>query len=263
MAPKAMKRQVEAERPDPVAIVRFYPNPIDVIRAYVENDFHLALALEHERKVRVLAEEGAEVTDALSLQRVEARLVDVAGHRRDVEGWFKPLKDFAYRLHRMVCDRESAVLKPLVAFESSAKGNAQAFRRDEEQKRRAEEQRLQELARREEQARLEREAALLEQRGEKELAEQVLEQALAAPVPVIVISSTLEETKGISYRANWKWRPIGGDTPENRARCVKLVPRDYLALDDKKLNAYAKAHGASARIPGIEFYDAGSVSVRG
>lgn len=251
------------DMPDPDSIVRFYPNPIGVIRAYVENDFHLALATEHERKVQLLAEEGASVTDALSLQRVETRLVDVAGHRKEVESWFKPLKDFAYRLHRMVCDREAAVLRPLTAFEALAKENAQAFRRQEERKRRDEEQRLQEIARREEQERLQREAELLEQRGEPELAAQVIEQAISAPAPVVVVPSALPETRGVAYRANWKWRPIGGDSQENRARSAKLVPREYLMLNDKALTAHAKVHGASARIPGIEFYDAGSVSVRG
>jgi hypothetical protein len=49
--------------PDPGAIVRFYPNPLEVIRAYVESDFHLQLAGEHERKVKLIAEEGAEVID--------------------------------------------------------------------------------------------------------------------------------------------------------------------------------------------------------
>lgn len=248
---------------EPSTVVSTFPNPLAIVRAYVETDFHLKLARDHEQKVELLAKEGADVTDAITLSRVEARLVDVATHRKDVEGWFKPLKDFAYRLHRMVCDRENAVLKPLQAFETLAKGNAQAFRREEERKRREEEQRLQEIARREEQERLAREAESLEQRGESELAEQVLEQAIAAPAPVIVLASAIEPTKGVIYRANWKWRPIGGDTPQNRARAEKLVPREYMCLDEKKLNAYAKAHGASARIPGIEFYDAGSVSVRG
>jgi hypothetical protein len=252
----------EPDPPNPDAIVRFYPNPVDVIRAYVESNFHRLLATEHERKVRLLADEGAEVSDAISLARVEARLVDVAEHRKTVEGWFKPITDFAYRLHQMICDRRSEVLRPLLAFEQLAKANAQAYRREDERKRREEEQRLQELARREEQERLAREAELLAQRGEHELAEQVLEAAVHAPAPVIVVSSTLAPTRGVTYRPNWKWRPIGGDTPQNRARAEKLVPRDLMELSDKKLNAYAKAHGASARVPGIEFYDAGSVAVR-
>lgn len=258
--PARVKR--EPDPPNPDAIVRFYPNPTDVIRAYVESDFHRRLATEHERKVKLLAEEGAEVADGVSLARVEARLVDVAAHRKAIEAWFKPITDFAYRLHQMICSRRAEVLQPLTAFEDLAKANAQAFRREDERRRREEEQRLQELARREEQERLALEADLLNQRGETELADQVLEAAVHAPAPVVVVSSTLATTKGVSYRPNWRWRPIGGDTPQNRARAEKLVPRELLELSDRKLNAYAKAHGASARVPGIEFFDAGTVAVR-
>lgn len=262
MATPAARVKREPEPPNPDAIIRFYPNPLGIIRAYVESDFHRQLATEHERKVLLLAEEGADVRDATSLQRVEGRLVDVAEHRRTIEGWFKPVKDFAFKLHRMVCDRENEILRPLLAFENAAKANSQSFRREEERQRRDEEQRLQEAARRDEQERLQREAELLEQRGEPELALQVMEAALNTPAPVIAIASTLPQTRGVTYRANWKWRPIGGDTPQARARAEKMVPREFLCLDDRKLNAHAKAHGAGARIPGIEFYDAGSVSVR-
>lgn len=252
----------EIVMPEPAAIVRHYRNPVDLLREYVESDCALELATEHERRVQALAGETAAVTDAASFTHVGELLVDVAGHRKDVTDWFKPIKDWAFRLHRAICDRENAVLRPLTAFESTAKSNAQAWQREQERLRREEEQRLQEEARRQEQERLAREAEQLEQRGEPELAAQVLEQAVHAPAPVIALQSRVPDVKGMSFRSNWKWRPIGGDTPEARARAAKLVPRDYLDLDDKKLNAYAKAHGASGRIPGIEFYDAGSVSVR-
>jgi hypothetical protein len=262
MTASATARKREPEVPEPVAVVRWFPNPINVIRAYVESDFAQALATELARKVKVLSEEGVAVDDAISLQRVEERLVDVAGHRKEIEGWFKPIKDFAFRLHRMICDRETEILRPLRLFESAAKDSSQAYRREQERIRQAEEQRLQAEARRAEQERLTREAEFLEQRGESDLAEQVLEQAIAAPAPVVVVADNLPRTAGISHRERWCWRPIGGDTPQNRVRALKLVPREFLCLDEKKLNAHARAHGASARVPGIEFWDAGSVSVR-
>jgi hypothetical protein len=260
---KTKRAVVEPYVPDPGSIVKAYPNPTEVIRAYVESEFHRELATEHERKVALVTAEGAAVTDAFSYQRVGERLVDVATHRKDVEAWFKPLKDWFYRAHRMVCDREAEVLAPLRRFETDGKNNRLRLEQEDARRRREEEQRLAEEARRVEQERLQREAQLLEQRGELELAAQVLEEAIVVQPPVMTVASTLPATKGISSRENWKWRSIGGDTPQNRARSEKLVPREYMCIDEKKLNAYAKAHGASARIPGIEFYDAGTVSVRG
>jgi hypothetical protein len=262
MATATARKPRATEMPDPAAIVRHYRNPIDLLREYVESDCARELATEHERKVQVLAGETAAVTDAAAFTRVGELLVDVATHRREVEDWFKPVTDFAYRLHRALTERKNQVLRPLLAFESTAKANAQAWQREQDRLRREEEQRLQEEARKREQERLAREAESVEARGEAELAAQILEQAINTPAPVFALPSTVPEVRGMSFRSNWRWRPVGGDTPEARARAVNLVPRGYLDLDDKKLNAYAKAHGASAKLPGIEFYDAGSVSVR-
>jgi len=265
MAPATAVARVKREPspPLPAAIVRFYPNPSEIIREYIESDFARELATEHERKVKVLTDEGAEVTDPISYVRVGERLVDVAAHRKDVEAWFKPLKDFAFRLHRMICDREAEVLRPLVAFQTDGKNNRFRLEQDDARRRREEEQRLAEAARRDEQDRLQREAEAMQARGETAVAEQIMEQAIHAPAPVFAIPSALPQTRGVSTRENWKWRPIGGDTPAARARALQLIPRDYLELSELKLNAYARAHKGSARLPGLEFYDAGSVTVRG
>jgi hypothetical protein len=55
---------------------------------------------------------------------------------------------------------------------------------------------------------------------------------------------------------------VGGEGAAAKARAIQLVPREFLTLDTVKINAYVRSHGASARIPGIEIYDAGSVTVR-
>lgn len=261
-AKRSRRAEGEATMPDPVAIVRFYPNPIAIIRSYVESEFARELAIEHERKVKLLVDEGADVTDAISYQRVGERLKDVAAHRKEIEAWFDPIVSFAYRLHQMICGRRSEILAPLLAYEAAAKTNRLALERAEAQRRREEEQRLSELARKEEQERLAREAELLEQRGEPELAADVLEQAVHAPPPVITIASSLPQTKGVGTRENWAWMPVGGNSREARARAVKLVPREFLDLNDRALTAFAKVHGSTVRVPGIVFYDKGTITVR-
>jgi len=258
MSPK----RTAASVPEPEAIVRLFPNPLAIIREYVQSEFAAALATEHERRVRVLTEEGAAVTDAASYARVGARLKDVAAYKAEIETHFDPIASFAYRLHRMICERRAVILDPLLAFERAGKANRLALERAEERARRDREQAEAERARLEEQARLTREAEHLEQRGEPELAAVVLESALHAIAPVVTYESTLPATPGVSTRANWQWRPIGGDTAQARARAEKLVPREFLELSDRKINAHVKANGASARIPGLEIYDAGSVVVR-
>jgi hypothetical protein len=260
--PSRAKPLIDVPMPDPGTVVRYYPNPQEIIRAYVEQDFARALAIEHERLVALATAEGAEVIDADSYARVGGRLVELVEHRRTVQDWFKPLRELAFRLHRMICDRETAVLEPIVRFELAAKTNRLRLEREEAEARRREEQRLAAEARQQEQERLAREAADLEQRNEPELARQVLEQAVAAPAPVVVLPSALPATPGISSRPRWLWRPVGGEGAAAKIRAIQLVPREFLTLDTVKINAYVRSHGASGRIPGIEIYDAGSVTVR-
>jgi hypothetical protein len=259
--------------PDPAAIVRFYRHPGDIIREYIESDFARDLATEHERKVALVTAEGAEVTDAESYKRVGDRLVDVAAHRKDVEAFFKPLKDWAYRFHRMITSRESEILAPLTTFEATGKANRIALEREDERKRKADADRIAEQARIEEQARLDLEAEFLRGRGELELADQVAHQAAAVTTPAIVIPTALPQTKGVGpARENWQWQPTGGFTVGNEARSVDIVaawcirmrrnPSEFLTLDARKMTAFAKAHGNSQRIPGLEFYDAGTMTVR-
>jgi hypothetical protein len=82
-------------------------------------------------------------------------------------------------------------------------------------------------------------------------------------MPSFAIASSLPKTKGIGKtRENWKWEPILGDTHEGRARAEKIVPREFMELSDRKLNAHAKGHRDTIKVPGIRFYDAGSVPVR-
>src|SRR4030095_16468247 len=247
MSHRPKRAEAELVMPEPEAIVRFYVDPRPIIAAYLDSEFTRQLATEHERQVRLVTEEGADVTDAASYARVGDRLVTVATHRREVESWFEPLVSLAYRLHRLICARREEVLAPLATSERTAKMTRLALERLEAQRRREEEQRLAEIARQEEQARLAREAELLEQRQEPELAAIVLEQAVPAPPPVISIASTLPATKGVSTREMWRWRPVGGDTREARARAVKLVPREFLDLNDKDLSADARAHGNASR----------------
>jgi hypothetical protein len=259
---RSRRPTVEAAIPEPEAIVRFFPDPSPLIHAYINSDFAQALAIEYERKVRLITEEGAAVTDPASYQRVGDRLKDVAHHRREIETWFDPLVALLYRFHRIICLRRSEVLDPLTAFENAARTNRLALERLEAQRRREEEQRLAAIAQQEERERLAREAEHLEARGEPELAAQVLEQAVHAPPPVITVASTLPATKGVTTRENWQWRPVGGNTREARARAVQLVPRQFLDLNDRALTAHAKAHGATVKVPGVEFFDAGTVVVR-
>jgi hypothetical protein len=216
-----------------------------------------SLGTDYESTVARLAATSVVVTTADDYQQVGGVILpDLANRQKVIAEFFAPFKNAAHRLHKMICDRENVLLKPLVAKEVDAKYNWQAYERDQQRRRRDDELRLAEVARRQEQDRLAAEAARLES-VEPALARSMLEQALTVETPVVVLQAP-PPIAGISSSENWKWRPVNGDA----ARAVDLVPRCFLCLDEKKLNAYAKANKGSARVPGLEFYDAGKVTVR-
>lgn len=193
---------------------------------------------------------GLKVVDEGSYEASAALSLEIARRLKVITEWFKPLKDAAYKLHKDLCAREAKAVEPLKALDAGNAGERTRWRAEQERKRRDEEARLQAIAKQEADALAAAQAAALEASGEAALAEVVLEQAVAAPPPAVVVETYVPKVKGLSTREEWFWRPIGGD----RKRAEQLVPREFLTLDDSKLTKYAKAMKADAKVPGIDFY---------
>lgn len=167
-----------------------------------------------------------------------------------VQAFFAPFKNMAHQLHKALCDRENEILGPILRLDGHLRDAISGYKSEQDRLRRLEEQRQAEERHQAEQTRLAAEAAALETSGDVEMAAAVIEQAITAPAPVVVLPDVTKSVEGLKFRRAWKWRPVNND----RARALQLIPRDYLALDDKKLDGYARSMKETARIPGIEFY---------
>lgn len=209
---------------------------------------------EQSTEITVQAK-AVSVIDVWTQQVASDLLLSVAAMRAKVASTFKPMKDAAFKAHRTVCDQEKLTDAPLLEAESYLKRQISAFVSAERERARQEEERL----RREERERAEREAkeeserlaledALqLEEEGEHEAAEA----ALASPLPVAPryvppppVAPHVAQVAGVSMRQTYKWRVID----------EKLVPRQYLCLDEKAIGGVVRAMGAKTNIPGIEVY---------
>lgn len=256
-----MSATAKMPRPQPAAASSSSQPPrLDsVIGPLVQSDAAAAMGRDLEVQNRAFLETAVvSITDAGGYESAGTFLRELQTKRRQVEQFFKPMKDLAHKLHKAICQRERVLLDPLDAIDRKVRGAMLEYQREEERKRREEERRLAEEARQREEQRLLEEAAALERQGQKELAEAVVEQAAEMPTPVVVVESDVPKVAGVTTASRWTWRPINGD----EARAIQLVPREYLKLDTQKLNTYARMYGASAKLPGIEFYDAGKVIVR-
>jgi len=167
-----------------------------------------------------------------------------------IEDFFAPLKQMAHKLHRALCDRESAILAPLRAFDGARRDAMQEFRRLEEAERRARESRLADEAKQLREQTAAAEAAALEHQGFHDEAAAVVQEAIAAPAPVVVERDPVKAIVGFKTRREYKWRYSQNDP----VRAARLIPREYLVVDEKKIGAYARSMKGTGTIPGIEFY---------
>jgi hypothetical protein len=188
--------------------------------------------------------------------RTQAQLAQAALDRQDlgerlkrIDQFFEPFTQLAYKLHRALTARRDEIKAPLEAIDTKLRNAISAYKAEEDRRRRDEEARLAEIRRQEEQTRLAAEAAALEDAGDHVLAAAVLDAALDAAPPVVVLPDTTK-VEGLSFRKVWKWRYLNDD----KERALQLVPRDFLCVDGSKLTKYAAAMGESARVPGIQFY---------
>jgi DNA (cytosine-5)-methyltransferase 1 len=142
-----------------------------------------------------------------------------------------------------------------IALKKRARDLLAAYKAKEDRIRRDEERRIAEEQRRIDLDRQKAEAKLLEQSGQVELAKAIRAQ----PVEAVAVSlpSVVPDVSGLSFRTDWYWEPVGGDTPGNRARSLALIVRpEYLQFvewNDAALTAFAKRTKGTVRIPGIRF----------
>jgi len=177
-----------------------------------------------------------------------------------VEAFFAPFKKMAHDLHKALCNRENEILAPLKRVDNAKRVAIGDYKAEQDRLRLAEERRLAEEQRIEQESRAALEAALLESSGEHEMAAQVMEEALAAPMPIAVLPDATKAVDGLKFTRRWLWRYAGGPKevkqtpPQILTRTMQLIPREFLCVDEKKLGAYVRSMKDSAKVPGIEIY---------
>jgi hypothetical protein len=156
----------------------------------------------------------------------------------------------AHRLHRALCDRENEILAPLRDLDHRKREQMSTYKAREEAERRARERALQDEQKRIRESAAAFEAAALEQLGQPTLAAAVLDEAVSAPLPVVALPDALKSVDGLKFVRRYQWRYANND----RERALRLIPREYLVVDEKKLSALARAMKGSVTVPGIEFF---------
>lgn len=192
--------------------------------------------------------EAGAIADLVAYERAVQDRRSIGEAIKRVQEFFSPIKTMAHRLHKAICEREATILEPLERADTERREAIRLYHDEDRRQRHEQEQRIAEAQRQEREAHAAREAAALETAGEHAAAAAVLAETIATPPPVVALP---DQTKGIaSFRRTYHWRFIG----ENRINGERLLPREYMIADEKKIGAYARAMKGTGSIPGIEFF---------
>jgi vacuolar-type H+-ATPase subunit I/STV1 len=162
---------------------------------------------------------------------------------KEVKATFDPIVEAAHKAHKEATTKRASFLDPLENAKKGVKSLMSAYDAEQDRIRLAEQKRLEEEQRkREEEERLAL-AVELEQSGEKEQAEAVLETPVPV-VPVILQKATPKLEGGPVYRTVWKFRIVD----------LNLIPRQYLIPDEVKIGGVVRALKGDCNIPGVEVY---------
>jgi len=177
-------------------------------------------------------------------------MLTIKAIRKKITDTFKPIKQKMDAAKQEVLDQERAADAPLKEAEALLSPQIITWNREQERIRQAEEARLREEARKQEEERRLQEAILAEQHGQKEEAEAIME----TPVQVapVVVPKSVPKVSGMSIRDNWKFKITN----------EKLIPREYLKVDEVKIGQVVRALKSATTIPGIDVYNEGTVSGR-
>lgn len=199
--------------------------------------------------------EALQVVDDLTLQEAARFGQEIKGFADQIEAYWKPEIDSAYKTHRGLCDKKNALVNPLKKAILILKDRIGRYQVEQQQKREEEERRREAEAREKERKlreKKEREAEEALDKGQEEKAEALLEEAeevYVAPKPVAAAS----KAEGVVTRYKYKVR---------RVVDIKLVPVEYLSVDISKVEKVKNALKEGIEIPGILFVKEPIVGLR-
>lgn len=178
--------------------------------------------------------------------------------QKKVNDYWEPLRASTYKAYQDVMGKKKQMTGPLEKAEKILKGKMAAFVFQKERERREQE----DAARRAVQAEIDRklaEAAAFERNGDSIGAEMAMAEAevMDDAAAGIVIASKAPKVDGVTTAKTWQITNV--DLSKVPAEIAGVVIRP---LDEKAVMALIRATKGQVKIPGIEFEQTVSISIR-
>lgn len=198
-----------------------------------------------------------EVDSIQKLETADEFCARALKYKQEAVAFYKPQKKFFDDKKALVLKEEKSVLAPLDEGRELLKNKIQKFQKllkqkeAEEAAKAAEEHRKQQeaLKKAEEDRRI-AQAETLEKQGKADEAAKILDAPYqsdtTAPPPTMKKAAPKIKTKIVEA---WTYEVLD----------ESLVPREYLMLDEKKINMECRNHKGKTKIPGIRAYDKNAV----
>lgn len=176
----------------------------------------------------------------------------------DVKEFWKPMKDAAHRAHTEICNREKAMLQPLVNAEKILKETMGAYVAEQERKRREAEEAARKAAREEADRKLQ-EAIELEDKGDKVTAAAVIEEAeiMDEAAETVAVAAEKPKASGVATKKDWKITSVDSSKVPTSVAGVEIRPVDMAAVMRLIRMSKGKIH-----IDGIEYEETVQMSFR-
>lgn len=175
---------------------------------------------------------------------------------KNIETYWKPLKESASKAHKDLCDKEKEMLKPLKEAEIEIKAKMSKYISEQEEKARKEQEALRKAQEEEALKQLE-EAEKLKAEG-KELEAQIQEEmAYAIDEVKTVITPAIQKQEGISYITDYEIVIVDNNKVPTYINGFEIRPVDVQAI--KKL---VKASKGQLKIEGIKILEKKVMKVR-
>jgi len=216
---------------------------------------------ELEKKVLSLPEMAKEIviTNDDQLFKGNQFLLLIKNKQKEINSVFNPMIQKAHEAHKEAIAQKKKFENPLREAEDYLKSQIAPYLAEKERARREAELRAQrereeaERKAREEEERKLQEAIKAEEEGRIEEAEEILNEEAIEPALKEQIVPEKTKLQGTFLRRDWKWRISNFED----------IPKEYLKLDEVKINQAVRSLKEKAAIPGIEIYYEDNVSSRG
>jgi hypothetical protein len=189
---------------------------------------------------------GVKIEDEVTLKRVNETKLYIRKIRGRIKDVFEPMKKKAYASYKEILNKYKEVEAPAIKAEKYCDGllsdyfAEQRRKREEAERKRLEEERK----RREEEERMLQEAIELESKGDKEKAEQIINESAEEEnnARSEVVIPEKPKLDNIHSRLDYDFEIVDKEA----------IPRQYMIPDEKLIRRVVKASKGKVNIPGIK-----------